>query len=223
MLARLDPRLLDRIWFPLGEQTKTETRAEADARRPRGRAPRREPGGVLPRRRRLPRVPRRARGSPRKRARSSTSPARRSARTTGFWRFTPGQRRGLGVSAAEPLYALGTDARTNTVVVGPRASLARTRVSARGRLFAPAGRVTAKLRYRSPAVAASVEQTASGFRLRSTSRPTASRADRRPCSTTGTSWSGPDWSRPPRPTRLALRDPRLLLRRSRRISPSRSS
>src|SRR5204862_6092779 len=29
MLARLDPRLLGRIWFPLGEQTKAETRAEA--------------------------------------------------------------------------------------------------------------------------------------------------------------------------------------------------
>src|SRR5256886_16966988 len=29
MLARLDPRLLERIWFPLGEQTKEETRAEA--------------------------------------------------------------------------------------------------------------------------------------------------------------------------------------------------
>src|SRR5262245_45473381 len=29
MLARLDPCFLDRIWFPLGEQTKEETRAEA--------------------------------------------------------------------------------------------------------------------------------------------------------------------------------------------------
>src|SRR5207248_10941942 len=29
MLARLEPRVLDRIWFPLGEQTKDETRAEA--------------------------------------------------------------------------------------------------------------------------------------------------------------------------------------------------
>src|SRR5256886_11894439 len=29
MLARLDPRFLDRIWFPLGEQAKDETRAEA--------------------------------------------------------------------------------------------------------------------------------------------------------------------------------------------------
>src|SRR5256885_5234232 len=30
MLARLDPRLLERIWFPLGEQTKEETRVEAE-------------------------------------------------------------------------------------------------------------------------------------------------------------------------------------------------
>src|ERR671915_1511658 len=30
MLARLDPRLLDRLWFPLGDQTKAETRAEAE-------------------------------------------------------------------------------------------------------------------------------------------------------------------------------------------------
>ena len=35
----------------------------------------------------------------------------------------------------------------------------------RGRLHAPAARVEAKLRYRSPAVAASVEPTARGFRL----------------------------------------------------------
>src|SRR6266536_1864735 len=29
MLARLDPRFLDRLWLPLGESTKKETRAEA--------------------------------------------------------------------------------------------------------------------------------------------------------------------------------------------------
>jgi tRNA-uridine 2-sulfurtransferase len=84
----------------------------------------------------------------------------------GFWRFTPGQRRGLGVAAAEPLYALSTSGRTNTVVAGPRASLARTHVAARGRLFAPVSDVTAKLRYRSPAVAATVEGTQTGFKLR---------------------------------------------------------
>ena len=63
MLARLAPRVLDRIWFPLGEQTKDETRAEA-ARAGLAVAGRTEPGGVLPRRRRLPRVPRAPRADP---------------------------------------------------------------------------------------------------------------------------------------------------------------
>ena len=58
MLGRLDPAFLDRIWFPLGEQTKAETRAEAEAAGLSGCATRREPGGLLPRRRRLPLVPR---------------------------------------------------------------------------------------------------------------------------------------------------------------------
>ncbi len=136
MLARLDPRSLDRVWFPLGDQTKEETLAEAEA------------AGLLA-----------AAGGRRARRRVS-SPATTTARFSagvgsvakageivdeaglqvgtheGFWRFTPGQRRGLGVSAAEPLYALSTNPRSNTVTVGPRSALARTRVSARGRLFA---------------------------------------------------------------------------------------
>ena len=57
MLARLDPRALDRIWFPLGGQSKDETRDEAARAGTRRGAARREPGGVLPRRRRLPRLP----------------------------------------------------------------------------------------------------------------------------------------------------------------------
>ena len=57
--------------------------------------------------------------------------ARRSATHDGFWRFTPGQRKGIGVVAARPLYVLDADAATNTVVVGPREALARTHVSAR--------------------------------------------------------------------------------------------
>jgi tRNA-uridine 2-sulfurtransferase len=164
MLARLDPALLERLWFPLGDQSKTETRGEAeraglavagraesqeacflagdDYRRfleRRGLAS--EPGAIVDER------------------------GETVGRHDGFWRFTPGQRRGLGVAAAEPLYALSTDAATNAVVIGPRASLARTRVSARGRLHVPADRVEAKLRYRSAPVAARVEATARGFRL----------------------------------------------------------
>src|SRR4029077_8609446 len=73
-------------------------------------------------------------------------------RHDGFWRFTPGQRRGIGVSAPEPLYVLGTQPSANAVVVGPRESLACTEVTARGWLYREMRRVDAKLRYRSPAV-----------------------------------------------------------------------
>ena len=91
---------------------------------------------------------------------------RELGRHAGFWRFTPGQRKGIGVSADVPLYALGTNAATNTVLVGPREALARTSVGVRsGRLFVPVDRVQAKLRYRSPAFPARVRASARGFRL----------------------------------------------------------
>ena len=165
MLSRLDPRQLERLWFPLGDQDKDATRAEAAAaglavaRRAEsqeacflagddyraflgrhGLAPRvgavvDEAGGVL-------------------------------GEHDGFWRFTPGQRKGLGISAGAPLYVLDADADANTVVVGPRASLARRRVRASGRLYVPVERADAKLRYRSPAVAASVVAREGGFELR---------------------------------------------------------
>jgi tRNA-specific 2-thiouridylase len=72
----------------------------------------------------------------------------------GHHRFTVGQRKGLGVAAAQPLYVLCTDAATNRVVVGPRAALATRRVTVRGaRLHRPGAEVDAvKLRYRSRAI-----------------------------------------------------------------------
>jgi tRNA-uridine 2-sulfurtransferase len=164
MLARLDPRRLGRIWFPLGQQTKGETRREAAAagldaaQRADSQEAcflaggdyraflerhgvRSEPGALV------------------------DESGETLGAHDGFWRYTPGQRRGLGVAAREPLYALETIARTNTVVIGPRAALARTGVTVRGRLFTRAVRVDAKLRYRSPAVPATVEKTPTGFRL----------------------------------------------------------
>jgi tRNA-specific 2-thiouridylase len=86
-------------------------------------------------------------------------------RHDGFWRFTAGQRRGLGLAAPEPLYVVGSTPSTNTVVVGPRESLARAAVEARGRLHVEVDRVEAKLRYRSPALPANVVPTERGFRL----------------------------------------------------------
>jgi tRNA-specific 2-thiouridylase len=165
MLARLDPRVLDRVWFPLGEQTKEETRAEAEraglaaARRTESQEACFLAGGDY--RDFLARH-----GLPATEGPVVDEEGRELARHGGYWRFTPGQRRGIGVAAGRPLYALRSLPRSNTLVVGPRESLARRSVTARGRLFVPAGRVEAKLRHRSPAAAAAVEETATGFRLR---------------------------------------------------------
>ena len=164
MLARLDPRRLESVWFPLGDQTKEETRAEAEraglrvARRPEsqeacflGGGDYREflgrqglaadPGAIV------------------------DEDGRTLGTHDGFWRFTPGQRRGLKVATGEAVYAVRTEPATNTVVIGPREALARRTVTASGHLFASVTRGDAKLRYRSPAMAAAVEPTSDGFRL----------------------------------------------------------
>jgi tRNA-specific 2-thiouridylase len=164
MLARLDPRFLDRIWFPLGDQTKEETRAEAEhaGLEVAGRAESQEAcflgggdyrdfisrHGVVE-----------AEGD------IVDEQGRKLGRHGGVWRFTAGQRRGLGVSSTQPLYVLRTDPDANTVVVGPRESLAVETISARGRLYLRVNRAEVKWRYRSPAVSAAVRGTDDGFEL----------------------------------------------------------
>jgi tRNA-specific 2-thiouridylase len=164
MLAPLDPALLDRVVFPLGEQTKAETRAEAGAAQLEV-AERRESQEAC------------FLAGDDYRAfleRQGLEPAdgpvvdeegHELGRHDGVWRFTPGQRRGIGIAAAGPLYALRADAATNTLVVGPRGSLACSSVVVDGTLHTDAERVEAKLRYRSPAVPASVLPQRSGFAL----------------------------------------------------------
>ena len=164
MLGRVDPAQLDRIEFPLGGQTKDQTRAEAERAGlvVAGRADSQEAcflagddyRAFLARRGVVE-----AEGS------VVDEHGTELGRHHGFWKFTPGQRRGLGVASAEPLYALRVDRATNTVVVGSRAALARQTLAAVGRLYVPAVRVEAKLRYRSPAVAARVEERSDGFEL----------------------------------------------------------
>jgi tRNA-specific 2-thiouridylase len=164
MLARVDPRRLGTLAFPLGDQTKEETRAEAE-----------RAGLAVARRRESQEACFLAgddyrsflerRGLDRAEGALVDETGRPVGRHDGYWRFTPGQRRGLGVASAVPLYAVRANARTNTVVVGPRESLARTSVDAAGRLYVPVEHAEAKLRYRSEAVPASVEETVGGFRL----------------------------------------------------------
>jgi tRNA-specific 2-thiouridylase len=164
MLGGLDPAKLARIAFPLGEQDKETTRDEAEraglaaARRPDSQEACFLAGDDY----------RAFLGRHGLEAAPGTIVAEDGSelgRHDGYWRFTPGQRRGLGLAAPEPLYVLGTRPAENAVVVGPRSALARTEVTARGRLYTAAERVEAKLRYRSPAVPARVEPTTRGFRL----------------------------------------------------------
>jgi tRNA-specific 2-thiouridylase len=70
----------------------------------------------------------------------------------GAHHFTVGQRKGIGVAAAEPLYVIRTEG--TRVVVGSRDELATRRVRVRGaRLHRPSGEVDAvRLRYHSRAV-----------------------------------------------------------------------
>src|SRR5437763_2925217 len=164
MLARLDPRFLERIWFPLGGQTKEQTRAEA------ARAGLAVPGrsesqeacflGGGDYRDFVQRHGLEAADGP-----VVDEDGSEIGRHDGFWRFTPGQRRGLGVAAGEPLYVVRTDPGANRVVLGPRESLAVETISARGRLYVRVNRAAVKWRYRSPAVPAAVEETEHGFRL----------------------------------------------------------
>jgi tRNA-specific 2-thiouridylase len=164
MLAPLDPALLDRIDFPLGSGSKTETRAEAAAAGLEVAARRESQEACF-----LAGDDYRAflerRGLERRDGAIVDEQGRELGRHDGVWRFTPGQRRGIGVAAGEPLYALRGDTATNTLVVGPRGSLACTAVAAAGTLHVPVERAHAKLRYRSAPVPARVLGTADGFTL----------------------------------------------------------
>lgn len=65
-------------------------------------------------------------------------------RHTGIWNYTIGQRRGLGISAAEPLYVTGIDAHCRKVLVGPRTELLKTEFSATQFNWVSVNRLTGK-------------------------------------------------------------------------------
>ena len=159
MLCALAPESLARMRFPLGELTKPEVRAlAAGAELPvaskadsmdlcflagTGRA------AFLARH-----------GGARERDGEIVDRAGAVlGRHRGHHGFTVGQRRGLGVAAAEPLYVLATDPRSNRVTVGTRAELGTAAVRVRGAtLHRPGAEIeTVRLRYHSPAVACRVD------------------------------------------------------------------
>jgi tRNA-specific 2-thiouridylase len=162
MLAALPPALLTRLGFPLAELSKPEVR-EIAARH--GLAVARKPEsqdlcflagqgkrGFL-----------RRHGGLRDREGDVLDLSGAViGRHRGHHHFTVGQRRGIGVSAPEPLYVTGTDATANTVTVGTRADLSARTVTIRDVVMHRDGaRVdAARLRYRSTAVPAVVSAEA---------------------------------------------------------------
>jgi tRNA-uridine 2-sulfurtransferase len=164
MLAALPPQLLGRLGFPLTELTKPEVREIAArhglavARKVEsqdlcflaGQGKRgflRRHGGLVD-----------DDGAVLDRA------GRSVGRHRGHHNFTVGQRRGIGVSAPEPLYVIATDAAANTVTVGTREDLETRSVSIRDAVLHRDGaRVDAvRLRYHSRALPASIGAAGAG-------------------------------------------------------------
>jgi tRNA-specific 2-thiouridylase len=164
MLAALPPQLLGRLGFPLTELSKPQVREIAArhnlsvARKPEsqdlcflaGQGKRtflRRHGGLVD-----------SEGS------VLDGSGRAVGRHSGHHNFTVGQRRGIGVSAPEPLYVTATDAIANTVTVGTRAELETRRVHVRdATLHRDGDRVDAvRLRYHSPALPASIGAATAG-------------------------------------------------------------
>ena len=165
MLATVDPALLDRVGFPLGDQEKRSTRDEAataglgvaeraesqeacflagaDYRSFLGRQGLESVDGAI-----------------------VDEGGVELGRHDGIWRYTPGQRRGIGVATVEPMYALRTDHASNTLVIGPRSALEMREIVVTGRLYLPVDRAEVKVRYRSEPSPTAVEATDRGFRLR---------------------------------------------------------
>jgi tRNA-specific 2-thiouridylase len=165
MLGTLDPAVLERLWFPLGCSSKDETRAEARAAGlPVADRPESQEACFLAGADYRDFLARH--GLPPRSGPVVDLDGRSIGEHRGYWGFTPGQRRGLGLSAQQRLYAIRSEPAANAVVVGPREALERSSIAVRaGRLYVPVERVEAKLRYRSSAVPARVTPDGDGFRL----------------------------------------------------------
>jgi tRNA-specific 2-thiouridylase len=158
MLAAVAPATLARLRFPLGDLTKPQVRAlAADAGLPVAAKPESQDLCFLAGTGKAAFLARH--GDMTERPGDLVDRAGRVlGRHRGHHHYTVGQRRGLGVAAAEPLYVLATDAGANRVVIGPREQLATRAVAVRGaRLHRAGSEVDAvRLRYHARAVACRV-------------------------------------------------------------------
>ncbi len=164
MLAELSPDLRRRLVLPLGELTKDEVRRRARAAAlPAADAVESQEvcfvgvGGYGPF------LERNSELTPRE---GTIVDREGTVRGThqGYWNYTVGQRRGLGIAASVPMYVLATDAERNTVTVGPREQLATHDLH-----LAPAtvhdaidGPLEIRVRYRGRPLAGTVSESGDG-------------------------------------------------------------
>lgn len=172
MLALVDPDILRRVRFPLGDRLKEDTRRVAEARGlVAARAPESQEvcflgGGAL--------APFLARhGVAMEPGPIVDEAGTEIGRHAGARGYTPGQRRGLGVSrGTEPLHVLEVDAAANTVVVAPAGRLGRREVRLRDvRVRVEGSAVEACLRMRADAIPAVLEQDEDGSAVLRLARP----------------------------------------------------
>ena len=124
MLARLRPEVLSRLLLPLGDLQKDHVRAlAAEGGLPAADAVESQDvcfvgvGGYAP-------FLERNAGMTAQPGEIVDLGGRTVGSHDGHWRYTVGQRKGLGIAATEPMYVVSTDAAANRVVVGTRADLA---------------------------------------------------------------------------------------------------
>jgi tRNA-specific 2-thiouridylase len=164
MLAALPTELLSRLRFPLTELTKPEVR-EIAARHELTVAKKPESQDLCFLAGQGKRSFLRRHGDLGERDGAVLDRSGRAiGRHRGHHDFTVGQRRGIGVSAPEPLYVLATDAGANTVTVGTLAELETRQVRIRDAVLHRDGsRVDGvRLRYHSRALPAAVGTVAAG-------------------------------------------------------------
>ena len=187
---RVDPALLDRVWFPLGEQGRSRRATRRPRRASPSRARAESQEACFLARRRLPRLPRAAgpRASPgRDRRRGG---AVELGLTTASGATRPASGAGSASPRLEPLYASRADAATNTwSSARARRSPAAGSRCAGACTCARAGRGEASL----PLAGRRERRSSTERRLRAQldEPATASRRARSPFSTTTTPWSEP--------------------------------
>jgi tRNA-specific 2-thiouridylase len=160
-LYRTNPAELDFLRFPLGSLAKDETRAVArDFALPVAEKPDSQDICFVPQGS-YAAIVTRLRPEAGEPGDIVDSSGRVLGRHPGIAHFTVGQRKGLGLSAAEPLFVLRLDPATRRVVVGPKSALDATRIALAelnwlGPPLNPGDgvRVAAKLRSAQPAVPA---------------------------------------------------------------------